>query len=77
MVRPQAGRRQLEHMAVGIAEIEALATALPAHPPFDRNPLLLQSLVPEGEFGDLYSEADMQGAVPVMRRDDSRRRIAF
>src|SRR6516165_7230602 len=48
--RPQARRRQLEQMPVGIAEIDAVAAARPIGAAFDGDALLAQSLFPLWQF---------------------------
>src|SRR5262249_37403989 len=67
--RPQAGRRQLEEMAVGIAEIDAFAAARPFGAAFDGDVLGLEPLLPGRELVGRYRKGDVDRAMPVMRRD--------
>src|SRR5262249_30300017 len=71
--RPQAGRRELEQMTVGIAEIDALAAAAPSGPTLDRDATFAEPLRPVGKLVGADRKRNMQRAVAVVRRDGSAR----
>src|SRR6516165_1921810 len=56
-------------MSVGVAEIDALAAARPFRAPFDGDALVLEPLLPGRERIGRNRKGDVDGAVPVMRRN--------
>lgn len=66
--RPHASSCNLDQMPVRIAEIDALATALPRALLFHCYAILLQPCFPICQLRSWYRERDVKLAVAVMRR---------
>src|SRR5262249_51175250 len=73
--RPQARRRELQQVAVGIAEIDAAAAALPVGPPFDRDIMRAQALLPLRQLVGGNRKRDVQRAAAVVRRNGAARHV--
>src|SRR5262245_52850054 len=63
---PQARRRQLQEMPVGIAEIDAVTAALPIGAALDRDVVLTQALLPLRQLVRRDGEGDVQRPVTVV-----------
>src|SRR5499426_2904465 len=73
--RPQARSRELKQMPVRVAEVNALAAALPGGAALDRDVIGGESLLPLRQLVLGDRKGDMQWPRPIMRRDGAARHV--
>src|SRR5688572_10430640 len=73
--RPQAGRGELQEVPVGVAEIDALASALPGGAALDRDVVAGEARLPASELVLRDREGDVKRTRAVMRRNGAARHV--
>jgi len=70
---PEAGRRQLHQVPVGVAEVDARAAARRVNPPLDLHPHVAEPRLPGPQGACGHGERHVQPPVTIVRGDDPTR----